>query len=94
MLAHCKQMLTIEQSRYIQASRKFCTHELYYISFHMLGLVPISFILAAMVSVSAHAAFASDHLRTAWNKQGYLTLVSNIMSNDSSSLNGENARII
>lgn len=54
-------------------------------------ILPLSFILTTILSISTHTAFASDHMRTAWDKQSYLKFVSTTMSNDSSSLGGENA---
>lgn len=54
-------------------------------------ILPLSFILTTILSISTHAAFASDHMRTAWDKQSYLKFVSTTMSNDSISLGGENA---
>jgi glyoxylase-like metal-dependent hydrolase (beta-lactamase superfamily II) len=54
-------------------------------------ILPLSFILTTILSISTHAAFASDHMRTTWDKQSYLKFVSTTMSNDSSSLDGENA---
>jgi glyoxylase-like metal-dependent hydrolase (beta-lactamase superfamily II) len=54
-------------------------------------MLPLSFILTTIASLSIPAAYASDHVRTAWDKQGYLRFVSSTMSNDSISLGGENA---
>lgn len=54
-------------------------------------ILPLSFILTTTLPISTHAAFASGHVRTAWDKQSYLKFVSTTMSNDSSSLGGENA---
>ena len=54
-------------------------------------ILPLSFILTTILSISTHAAFASDQMRTTWDKQSYLKFVSTTMSNDSSSLDGENA---
>lgn len=54
-------------------------------------ILPLSFILTTILPISTHAAFASGHMRTAWDKQSYLKFVSTTMSNDSGSLGGENA---
>lgn len=53
-------------------------------------ILPLFFILTTILSINTHAAFASDHMRTTWDKQGYLKFVSTTMSNDSISLGGEN----
>jgi glyoxylase-like metal-dependent hydrolase (beta-lactamase superfamily II) len=55
-----------------------------------LLIMPISLILTTIVSINTHAAYASDHASTAWDKKGYLRFVSNTMSNNSSSIEGEN----
>lgn len=52
-------------------------------------ILPLSFILTTILPISTHAAFASGHMSTAWDKQSYLKFVSTTMSNDSISL--ENA---
>jgi glyoxylase-like metal-dependent hydrolase (beta-lactamase superfamily II) len=56
-----------------------------------LLIMPISFILTTIASLNTHAVYASDHTRTAWDKQGYLRFFSSTMSNESSSLGGVNA---
>ena len=53
-------------------------------------IMPLSFILITIVAISTPAAYASDHMRTASDNQGYLKFVSTTMSNDSNSLGGEN----
>lgn len=54
-------------------------------------ILPLSFILTTILPISTHSAFASGHMRTDWDRQSYLKFVSTTMSNDSSSLGGENA---
>ena len=54
-------------------------------------IMPLSFILTTVVSIDRHAAYASDHMRTIWDNQGYLKFVSTTMSNDSTSVGEENA---
>jgi glyoxylase-like metal-dependent hydrolase (beta-lactamase superfamily II) len=54
-------------------------------------IMPLSFILLSLsVSASIPAAHASDNVKTAWDNQGYLKFVSSTITNDSSSLGGEN----
>ena len=58
------------------------------LSISLITIVAIS--LTTIVAISTPAAYASDHVRTAWDNQGYLKFVSTTMSNDSSSVGGEN----
>jgi glyoxylase-like metal-dependent hydrolase (beta-lactamase superfamily II) len=58
------------------------------LSISLITIVAIS--LTTIVAISTPAAYASDHMRTAWDNQGYLKFVSTTMSNDSSSVGGEN----
>ena len=53
-------------------------------------IIPLSFILTTITAINVLAAYASNHVRTAWDSQGYLKFVSTTMSNDSNSLGGEN----
>ena len=54
-------------------------------------IMPLSFILTTIAAINVPAAYASNHVRTAWDSQGYLKFVSSIISNDSSSLGSENS---
>ena len=58
------------------------------LSISLITIVAIS--LTTIVAISTPAAYASDHMRTAWDNQGYLKFVSTTMSNDSNSVGGEN----
>jgi glyoxylase-like metal-dependent hydrolase (beta-lactamase superfamily II) len=56
----------------------------------MTILIPISFILTTIASISTPTAYASDYMSTARDNQSYLNFVSTTMSNESSSLGREN----
>ena len=53
-------------------------------------IMPLSFILITIAAINVTAAYASDHMRTSWDSQGYLKFVLTTMSDDSNSLGGEN----